>query len=218
MSTLVLLLVLLNSKGCNQCHHTSKSFSEDCVFTSVEVIGEPRLELFCDILCERPHINHEKHLLPGPGAHLDYTGPGRFWKGDSRKMNEELRAATAAVTELRRRALYNKRAAGDPRHPGIARPGLETPYQAADQEARGLTLALKYLEKEAWRQESREIKRTAVRLADRALDIAICFGLLGLATLGIAAVCVTLNAPDMVTQATALVGVGTALGRAVTRK
>ena len=59
---------------------------------------------------------------------------------------------------------------------------------------------------------------TAVRLADRALDIAICFGLLGLATLGIAAVCVTLNAPDMVTQATALVGVGTALGRAVTRK
>lgn len=133
-------------------------------------------------------------------------------------MNEELRAAIAAVSELRRRALYNKRAAGDPRHPGIARPGLETPYQAADQEARGLTLALKYLEKEAWRQESREIKRTAVRLADRALDIAICFGLLGLATLGIAAVCVTLNAPDMVTQATALVGVGTALGRAVTRK
>ena len=46
----------------------------------------------------------------------------------------------------------------------------------------------------------------------------ICFGLLGLATLGIAAVCVTLNAPDIVTQATALVGVGTALGRAVTRK
>ena len=133
-------------------------------------------------------------------------------------MNEELRAATAAVTELRRRALYNKRAAGDPRHPGKARPGLETPHQAADREARGLTLALKYLEKEARRQESREIKRTAVRLADRALDIAICFGLLGLATLGIAAVCVTLNAPDMVTQATALVGVGTALGRAVTRK
>ena len=37
-------------------------------------------------------------------------------------------------------------------------------------------------------------------------------------TLGIAAVCVTLNAPDIVTQATALVGVGVALGRAVTRK
>ena len=133
-------------------------------------------------------------------------------------MNEELRAATAAVTELRRRALCNKRAAGNPRHPGKAQPGLEEPYLEADREARVLTLVLKYLEKEAWRQQSREVKRTAVKLADRALDIAICFGLLGLATLGIAAVCVTLNAPDIVTQATALVGVGTALGRAVSRK
>lgn len=163
-------------------------------------------------------LTHHIHLLSGPGAHLDYTGPGKKGKGDSGKMNEELRAATAAVIELQRRALCNKRAAGNPRHPGKAQPGLEEPYLEADREARVLTLVLKYLEKEAWRQQSREVKRTAVKLADRALDIAICFGLLGLATLGIAAVCVTLNAPDIVTQATALVGVGTALGRAVTRK
>ena len=63
-----------------------------------------------------------------------------------------------------------------------------------------------------------KLKRRAVRAADTLLDGAIIFGLASAAMLGVAALAVLLNFPAPVVQATAIIGVGVALARAVARK
>ena len=75
-------------------------------------------------------------------------------------------------------------------------------------------LILKLLAMEALRTE----KRKAVKAVDALLDGFIIFGLASAAMLGVAAAAVLLNAPSPVVQATAIIGVGVALARAVARK
>lgn len=49
----------------------------------------------------------------------------------------------------------------------------------------------------------------------RLRDMALVFGLASLATLGAAAVCVTIGAPDPITQASAVIGTSLSLGWAL---
>ena len=122
--------------------------------------------------------------------------------------------ARAFMEELRRELLRQKRAVGDPRAPMRARPGQEEAFEKVEANLARAELILKLLAMEALRTE----KRKAVKAVDALLDGFIVFGLASAAMLGVAAAAVLLNAPSPVVQATAIIGVGVALARAVARK
>lgn len=122
--------------------------------------------------------------------------------------------ARAFMEELRRELLRQKRAVGDPRAPMRARPGQEEAFERVEANLARAELILKLLAMEALRTE----KRKAVKAVDALLDGFIVFGLASAAMLGVAAAAVLLNAPSPVVQATAIIGVGVALARAVARK
>ena len=122
--------------------------------------------------------------------------------------------ARAFMEELRRELLWQKRAVGDPRAPMRARPGQEEAFEKVEANLARAELILKLLAMEALRTE----KRKAVKAVDALLDGFIIFGLASAAMLGVAAAAVLLNAPSPVVQATAIIGVGVALARAVARK
>lgn len=122
--------------------------------------------------------------------------------------------ARAFMEELRRELLRQKRAVGDPRAPMRARPGQEEAFERVEANLARAELILKLLAMEALRTE----KRKAVKAVDALLDGFIIFGLASAAMLGVAAAAVLLNAPSPVVQATAIIGVGVALARAVARK
>lgn len=122
--------------------------------------------------------------------------------------------ARALMEELRRELLRQKRAVGDPRAPMRARPGQEEAFEKVEANLARAELILKLLAMEALRTE----KRKAVKAVDALLDGFIVFGLASAAMLGVAAAAVLLNAPSPVVQATAIIGVGVALARAVARK
>ena len=122
--------------------------------------------------------------------------------------------AQAFMEELRRELLRQKRAVGDPRAPMRARPGQEEAFEKVEANLARAELILKLLAMEALRTE----KRKAVKAVDALLDGVIIFGLASAAMLGVAAAAVLLNAPSPVVQATAIIGVGVALARAVARK
>ena len=122
--------------------------------------------------------------------------------------------ARALMEELRRELLRQKRAVGDPRAPMRARPGQEEAFEKVEANLARAELILKLLAMEALRTE----KRKAVKAVDALLDGFIIFGLASAAMLGVAAAAVLLNAPSPVVQATAIIGVGVALARAVARK
>ena len=122
--------------------------------------------------------------------------------------------ARAFMEELRRELLRQKRAVGDPRAPMRARPGQEEAFEKVEANLARAELILKLLAMEALRTE----KRKAVKAVDALLDGFIIFGLASAAMLGVAAAAVLLNAPSPVVQATAIIGVGVALARAVARK
>lgn len=121
--------------------------------------------------------------------------------------------ARAFMEELRRELLRQKRAVGDPRAPMRARPGQEEAFERVEANLARAAFILKFLEMEALRAE----RRKAVKAVDALLDGFIVFGLASAAMLGVAAA-VLLNAPSPVVQATAIIGVGVALARAVARK
>jgi len=125
-----------------------------------------------------------------------------------------MQEARAFVEELRRELLRQKRTAGDPRAPMRARPGQEEAFEKVEANLARAELILKLLAMEALRTE----KRKAVKAVDALLDGFIIFGLASAAMLGVAAAAVLLNAPSPVVQATAIIGVGVALARAVARK
>ena len=125
-----------------------------------------------------------------------------------------MQEARAFVEELRRELLRQKRAVGDPRAPMRARPGQEEAFERVEANLARAELILKLLAMEALRTE----KRKAVKAVDALLDGFIVFGLASAAMLGVAAAAVLLNAPSPVVQATAIIGVGVALARAVARK
>ncbi len=122
--------------------------------------------------------------------------------------------ARALMEELRRELLRQKRAVGDPRAPMRARPGQEEAFEKVEANLARAAFILDYLEKE----ERRRRARKAVKAVDALLDGFIVFGLASAAMLGVAAAAVLLNAPSPVVQATAIIGVGVALARAVARK
>lgn len=122
--------------------------------------------------------------------------------------------ARALMEELRRELLRQKRAVGDPRAPMRARPGQEEAFEKVEANLARAAFILDYLEKE----ERRRRARKAVKAVDALLDGFIIFGLASAAMLGVAAAAVLLNAPSPVVQATAIIGVGVALARAVARK
>lgn len=124
-----------------------------------------------------------------------------------------MQEARAFMGELRRELLRQKRAVGDPRAPMRARPGQEEAFEKVEANLARADFILKFLEMEALRKA----KRKAVRAVDALLDGLIVFGLASAAMLGIAAA-VLLNAPSPVVQATAIIGVGVALARAIARK
>ena len=125
-----------------------------------------------------------------------------------------MQEARAFMEELRRELLRQKRAVGDPRAPMRARPGQEEAFEKVEANLARAELILKLLAMEALRTE----KRKAVKAVDALLDGFIIFGLASAAMLGVAAAAVLLNAPSPVVQATAIIGVGVALARAVARK
>jgi hypothetical protein len=125
-----------------------------------------------------------------------------------------MQEARAFVEELRRELLRQKRTVGDPRAPMRARPGQEEAFEKVEANLARAELILKLLAMEALRTE----KRKAVKAVDALLDGFIVFGLASAAMLGVAAAAVLLNAPSPVVQATAIIGVGVALARAVARK
>lgn len=125
-----------------------------------------------------------------------------------------MQEARAFVEELRRELLRQKRTVGDPRAPMRARPGQEEAFEKVEANLARAAFILDYLEKE----ERRRRARKAVKAVDALLDGFIIFGLASAAMLGVAAAAVLLNAPSPVVQATAIIGVGVALARAVARK
>ena len=118
------------------------------------------------------------------------------------------------MEELRRELLRQKRAVGDPRAPMRARPGQEEAFEKVEENLAKAAFILDILEKEG----RRTVARKAVKAVDALLDGFIIFGLASAAMLGVAAAAVLLNAPSPVVQATAIIGVGVALARAVARK
>ena len=122
--------------------------------------------------------------------------------------------ARAFMEELRRELLWQKRAVGDPRAPMRARPGQEETFEKVEANLARAAFILDILEKEG----RRTVARKAVKAVDALLDGFIIFGLASAAMLGVAAAAVLLNAPSPVVQATAIIGVGVALARAVARK
>ena len=125
-----------------------------------------------------------------------------------------MQEARAFMEELRRELLRQKRAVGDPRAPMRARPGQEEAFEKVEANLARAELILKFLEME----NLRTAKRKAVKAVDALLDGFIVFGLASAAMLGVAAAAVLLNAPSPVVRATAIIGVGVALARAVARK
>lgn len=122
--------------------------------------------------------------------------------------------ARAFMEELRRELLWQKRAVGDPRAPMRARPGQEEAFEKVEENLAKAAFILDILEKEG----RRTVARKAVKAVDALLDGFLAFGFSLLAMLGVAAAAVLLNAPSPVVRATAIIGVGVALARAVARK
>ena len=126
--------------------------------------------------------------------------------------------AHAWAEALRLELLRQKRAVGDPRAPMRARPGQEEAFEKVEADIATADFILKLLEKEEHLAAAWKAARKTVRAIDALLDGLIIFGLASAAMLGVAAAAVLLNAPSPVVQATAIIGVGVALARAVARK
>lgn len=127
------------------------------------------------------------------------------------KHKETVNAAIAWAEDARRAALQRERQAGEPRSPGRPRPGREAEFQAARADAATLDTIVKELKTARLIGQARR----AVRLADRALDILVGVGLVGLAVLGLAALAAVLGYPDTVVRVAALGALGAALARTV---
>ncbi len=99
----------------------------------------------------------------------------------------------------------------DPCNPRKALPGYENEFEAASKQIESMNIILKVLEDELARARRERVKRKALQLR----DMALVFGLVSLVTLGIAAACITVRAPDPITRASAVAGVALSLVWAV---
>lgn len=125
---------------------------------------------------------------------------------------QKLEAAWWWARNARLAALRQKREEyGDPHNPLRALPGREAEFEAATELVQSMGVILKALEREITRTQLARVKHKALRLR----DMVLVFGLASLATLGIAAVFITVGAPDPITQASAVTGTGLSLAWAV---
>lgn len=190
--------------------------SEDRVFDKTV----PKLGVRELVVRSNPLI-HTIHPLSGLEALLGLYSTREEMERSTMKQTITTKEARAFMEELRRELLRQKRAVGDPRAPMRARPGQEEAFEKVEADLSTADFILKLLEKEERRVRAEavlKLKRRAVRAADALLDGAIIFGLASAAMLGVAALAVLLNFPSPVVQATAIIGVGVALARAVARK
>ena len=97
------------------------------------------------------------------------------------------------------------------RNPFKAQSGKEAEFERADQDIQALDVILSEIEDAHARARGERVKRKFFRLR----DLILVFGLASLATLGFAAVCITVRTPDPVIQASAVVGVALSLAWAV---
>lgn len=183
--------------------------SEDRVFDKTV----PKLGVRELVVRSNPLI-HTIHPLSGLEALLGLYSTREEMERSTMKQTITTKEARAFMEELRRELLRQKRTVGDPRAPMRARPGQEEAFEKVEANLARAELILKLLAMEALRTE----KRKAVKAVDALLDGFIIFGLASAAMLGVAAAAVLLNAPSPVVQATAIIGVGVALARAVARK
>lgn len=122
---------------------------------------------------------------------------------------QKLESAWAWARDARLAAIRQKRERlAAPRNPFEARPGMEAEFEQVTRDIIALDTILGAIEDAHVKARGEAMKREALRLR----DMALVFGLASLATLGIAAVCVTARAADPITQASA--GIGTALSLA----
>ena len=98
-----------------------------------------------------------------------------------------------------------------PGHPFEARPGQAEAFEKAETAIFALDTILGEIEDAHAKARGEAAKGKALRLR----DMALVFGLASLATLGAAAVCVTIGAPDPITQASAVIGTSLSLGWAL---
>lgn len=130
---------------------------------------------------------------------------------------KKLEAAWWWARNARLEAIRQKREEyTDPRDPFRALPGREAEYEAASELSQAMDTILTALEHEVARERLTAVKRKALD----AMELVTIAGLASLATLGLAAAYVTVQAPDPLTQSAAIVGVGLSLAWAVklTRK
>ena len=121
-------------------------------------------------------------------------------------------AAGWGARSARLEALRQKREEyGDPHNPLRALPGREAEFEAATELSQSMDVILATLEREIAQARGAAVKRKALRFR----DVALIFGLASLATLGIAAACITVRAPDPITQASAVIGTALSMGWAL---
>ena len=125
---------------------------------------------------------------------------------------QKLESAWAWARDARLAALRQKREhLAAPRNPFEARPGMEADFERVNRDITALDTILGAIEDAHAKARGEAIKQEALRLR----DMALVFGLASLATLGVAAVCITARAPDPITQASAVIGTALSLAWAV---
>ena len=125
---------------------------------------------------------------------------------------KKIESAWAWARDARLAALRQKREhLAAQRDPFAARPGMEDNFERIDRDITALDTILSAVEDAHARARGAAVKRKALRLR----DMALVFGLASLATLGIAAVFITVGAPDPITQASAVIGTSLSLGWAL---
>ena len=100
---------------------------------------------------------------------------------------------------------------GTPGSPFEPRPGMEADFERVNRDITALNTILGAIEDAHSKARGEAVKRKALRFR----DMALVFGLASLATLGIAAVFITVGAPDPITQASAVIGTSLSLGWAL---
>lgn len=125
---------------------------------------------------------------------------------------QKLEAAWWWARNTRIAALHQKREhLAAPRNPFKARPGMDADFERANRDIAALDTILGAIEDAHAKARGEAVKHKALRLR----DMALIFGLASLATLGIAAVCITVGAPDPITQTSAVIATALSLAWAV---
>lgn len=125
---------------------------------------------------------------------------------------QKLENAWAWARDARLTALRQKRERfAALRNPFEPRPGMEADFERVNRDITALNTILGAIEDAHSKARGEAVKRKALRFR----DMALVFGLASLATLGIAAVFITVGAPDPITQASAVIGTSLSLGWAL---